>query len=473
MKGHSMKKYLLLLSVICMVTFIPLSAHPDLIKSFEIINKNKIVVKVDKGFSKQFIKEDFFAEYDTSIDLTKLDESIVTIPFILNIIPVVWVSNKTYAINVMDKDLYYSLQEVKKVFRIFYPEQKWAGKLIPRQLVTNTISSPNKPDQPPLGLLFSGGLDSVDSSMSHSDTKQLLITVWGADIPLHKTKMWSCVHRKCEQFARTYGHEHTFVKSNFRGFIQEGGRIQKYLANKLHKIFPWWGRTSQALSYTGLAAPILAVNNIQRLLIASSHTFKDPSPYGTHPALDNNIRFAGIAVSHDGADKDRVQKVMNINAVCKEKDLPLPRLRVCWNRDPLGENCLWCGPKCLMTAVNIIAAGQLPQEYGFNISLSEAIKRSKLFFKRSGYLRKGILIKWECDLLYLDKLTEGAKTNKLSDQEVQSFREFLYSIDFEGLVDPNTLFIYSPERQKQFELLWKEHSKEVLDSLLNLPKVIQ
>ena len=90
MKGHSMKKYLLLLSVICMVTFIPLSAHLDLIKSFEIINKNKIVVKVDKGFSKQFIKEDFFAEYDTSIDLTKLDESIVTIPFILNIIPVVW-----------------------------------------------------------------------------------------------------------------------------------------------------------------------------------------------------------------------------------------------------------------------------------------------------------------------------------------------------------------------------------------------
>ncbi len=198
-----------------------------------------------------------------------------------------------------------------------------------------------------------------------------------------------------------------------------------------------------------------------------------PFPFGSHPALDNNIRFAGIAVSHDAPDKDRVQKVMNINAVCKEKDLPLPRLRVCWNRDPLGGNCLKCGPKCLMTAVNIIAAGQLPQEYGFNISLSEAIKRSKLFFKRSGYLRKGILIKWQCDLLYLDKLTEGAKTNKLSDQEVQSFREFLYSIDFEGLVDPNTLFTYSPERQKQFELLWKEHSKEGLDSLLNLPKVIQ
>jgi len=138
--------------------------------------------------------------------------------------------------------------------------------------------------------------------------------------------------------------------------------------------------TSQALSYTGLAAPVLAANNISRILMASSHTFKDPSPFGTHPALDNNIKFAGISVSHDAADKDRVQKIMSINAVCKEKNLPLPQLRVCWNKDPLGGNCLKCGDKCLMTAVNIMAAGQLPQEYGINISVSEAIKRSKLFF---------------------------------------------------------------------------------------------
>ncbi len=461
-----MKKYL---SVLCFAySIIPmlLSAHSDFIESFRIINKNKIVVKANKSFSQKFIKEDFFAEYDTSIDLTKLDESIVTIPFILSIIPIVWVCNKSYSINVMDKDLYHSLQEVKKVFRIFYPEQKWAGELIPKQLVTNTTTPSTIPDDPILAVLFSGGLDCIDTSMSYSDTKQLLITAWGSDVLLHQKKMWSCVRRKCRQFARDYGHEHTFVKSNFKRFIEEGGKTQKRLAHKLQIPNLWRMFTSQALTYTGLTAPILAVNNISRILIASSHTFKDPSPLGTHPALDNNIRFAGIAVFHDAPDKDRVQKVMNINAVCKEKNISLPKLRVCWNRDPLGGNCLKC-EKCMRTCVNIIAAGQLPQEYGMNISVSEAIKRSKLFFERSGYLRKGKLIHWECDLLHLDKLTEGAKTNKLSDQEIQSFREFLYSIDFEGLLDPNTLFTYSLERQKQFELLWKEHSKEVLDSLIN------
>jgi len=461
------KKWLLLLFNIIYVFFFRLSSHPDFIESFEIINKNKIVVKADRSFSQEFIKEDFFAEYDVSIDLTRLDESIITIPFILSIIPIVWVSNKTYSINVMDKDLYYSLQEVKKVFRIFYPEQEWAGELIPEQLVTNTIVPSTISDEPALAILFSGGLDSVDSSMSHSDAKQLLITVWGSDVPLHKVDMWSCVRQKCEKFARIYGHEHTFVKSNFKKFIEEGGRTQKRLADKLYKIPNlWWMYTSQSLAYTGLTAPILAVNNISKILIASSHTFEDPSPFGSHPALDNNIGFAGITVFHDAADKDRVQKVMSINAICKEKNLPLPKLRVCWNKDPLGGNCLKCGVKCLMTAANIISAGQLPQDYGMNMSVSEATKRSKSFFERGGYFRKGMLVHWECDLLYLDKLTERSKINMLSDQEIQLFREFLYSIDFEGLADPNEI-TYSLEKRKQFELLWKRHTKEVLDLLVN------
>jgi len=316
-----MKKKWLLLSNIVHIIFFALNAHPDLIESFKIINKNKIVVKANRSFSRQFIQEDFFAEYDESIDLTTLNKSIVMLPFILTIIPVVWVSNKTYSINAMDKDLYYSLQEVKKVFRIFYPEQKWEGELIPEQLVTNTIALSTIPDEPALALLFSGGLDSVDSSMSHSDIKQLLVTAWGSDIPLHKVGMWSGACRGCKQFAHTYGHEHTFVKSNFKRFIEEGGRTQKSLANRLRKTPNLWRfYTSTALSYTGLAAPILTVNNISKILMASSHTFKDPSPLGTHPALDNNIRFAGIAVFHDGADRDRVQKIMHINTVCKEKN---------------------------------------------------------------------------------------------------------------------------------------------------------
>ena len=109
--SHTVKRCLSLSPIICTVIFLTLNSYPDLIESFEIINKNKIAVKANESFSQLFLKEDFFAEYDESIDLTVLDESIVTIPFVLNIIPVIWLCNKTYSIDVMDKDLYHSLFE--------------------------------------------------------------------------------------------------------------------------------------------------------------------------------------------------------------------------------------------------------------------------------------------------------------------------------------------------------------------------
>ena len=246
-----MKKYLLLLSVICTVTFMPLSAYPDLIESFKIINKNKIVVKANKSFSRQFIKEDFFAEYDESIDLTKLNESIVTIPFILNIAPVIWFSNKTYSIDVMDKELYHSLQKVREVFRMFYPCHSWLGELIPKKLVTNMMSLSHGQDKPVLALLFTGGLDSVNTSISHVDTKQLLITAWGADVKVGASDKWTLVLEQCQKFSQTFGHDHMFIKSNFREFIET-----PYLSKQFS---PWWVNISYGLSLVGLTAPLLAL----------------------------------------------------------------------------------------------------------------------------------------------------------------------------------------------------------------------
>ncbi len=455
-----MKNRLLLLSIVCSVPAW-LSAHPNLIKSYRIVNKNKIVVKANKRFSKKFIKEDFFAEYDESIDLTKLDESIVTIPFILSIIPVVWVGNQNYSIDVMDKDLYYSLQEIKKIFRIFYPQQKWVGKLIPKQLVTNRMSLSYESGKPTLAALFSGGLDCVDSSISHSETKQLLITAWGSDVPLYKTDMWSCVHKKCQQFAHTYGHEYMFVKSNFLEIMTgEERETQKNLMNKLRNYEGWWASSSLGLSYTGLTAPILVARNIPTLLIASSYTLEYPYPFGSHPAIDNAITFAGRTVYHDGAERDRVQKIMNIATICEKKDIPFPCLRVCWAKEPNGGNCLKCD-KCVRTVFNVIAAGQEPKKFAFNIEVSEAIQVLKRFFKEQKYLKNYSIMFWQNNWLYLNALSEQIKTNlALSDQDVETLRNFLYSIDLERYRNPRAR-IYSPQEHELFATIWKQNVKEV------------
>ena len=462
-----MKKYL---SVLCFAySIIPmlLSAHSDLIKSFEIINKNKIVVKANKTFSKQFIKEDFFAEYDESIDLTKLDESIVTIPFILSIIPVVWISNETYSIDVMDKDLYHSLQKIKEVFQMFYPHHSWSGELIPKKLVTNTIGPSNELDQPALALLFTGGLDSVNTSISHVDTKQLLITAWGADVKVRENKTWTRVLEQCRKFSQTYGHDHTFVKSNLREFTEI-----PYLYAKVPR---WWVHVSYVLSLAGLTAPLLVLRNISTLGIAATFTAEYPYQLGGHPAIDNNISFAGSSVYSTGSDKDREQKVMNINAICKEKELPLPRLRVCWS-DPLGENCLEC-EKCIRTCVNIIAAGQMPREYGFNIDTKNVVqklrktrttrktrktrKMRKIFLHAKKYFAPGKIHLWKRSLFYLNELVKHKTYPTLSNKKgIEELRNFLRSINFERYRNPRTP-IYSPQKKKLFATLWKQNMKEV------------
>ena len=438
--------------LICSVVSILCSAQPDLIESFKIINKNKIVVKADKSFSRQFIREDFFAEYDKSVDLTKLDESIVMIPFILNVVPIVWLFNESYSIDVMDRDLYYSLQKIKEVFRVFYPRYSWPGELVPKKLVTNVIGSPGKSDQPALALLFSGGLDSVNTSISHVDTKQLLITAWGADVKVGAKKQWGQVLEQCRNFSKTYGHDHTFIKSNFREFTETS-----YLYNKFPR---WWVRVSHALSLVGLAAPLLVHHNISTLFMAGTFTVKHPYPFGSHPAVDNNISFAGSSVYSAGLDKDRAQKIMNINTICEEKKLPLPKLRSCWS-DPWGKNCVKC-ERCLSTCIDIIVAGQEPWEYGFNIDIKKAVQKVLNFLKRTKYLHAGQIFHWKYNLLHLDRLPEPKhKTYAiLPKNDIETLRNFLRSVNFERYRNPRTR-IYSLKERELFVKLWEQSMKEV------------
>ena len=147
------------------------------------VNKNHIKIEVNKQFKEKYLTGNFFAEYDKDIDLSKLDYSIQIMPFIMNVLSIVWISGKDWYIDSMDQDLYASLDTIKEVFRRMYPRTKWEGRLIPHRLVKNV--PPFKPDTNRIALLFSGGLDSTTSSLYHREKKQLLITAWGHwDLPL-------------------------------------------------------------------------------------------------------------------------------------------------------------------------------------------------------------------------------------------------------------------------------------------------
>ncbi|MGB8367519.1 MAG: hypothetical protein WCD44_04130, partial [Candidatus Babeliales bacterium] len=172
-----------------------------------------------------------------------------------------------------------------------------------------------------------------------------------------------------------------------------------------------------------------------------------------------NISFAGRTIFLASGDKDRVQKIKSINAVCKEKKLALPQLRVCWS-DSMGGNCLEC-EKCLRSCVNIILAGQLPQAYGFAIDIKNiAQKLRKIFIKKKrSYLHPSQIDLWESNISHLDVLCEQPSFKTFANKkEIKELRNFLHSINFQQYRNPRTRFC-SMQEKEVFVNLWEQNIK--------------
>lgn len=339
----------------------------DLIESIK-VHKNRLDVKINKEFKEEYLEEDFFIEYDKDINLEKLDYSIVIMPFIMNVMSIIWVSGKEYHIKSMDKEVYDSLERVKSVFKVLYPKTKWTGRLIPKKLVTNKIPSPQD-DAPTEALLFSGGLDSTCSSLTHRDKKQLLITAWGqCGLPLDDPKMWQTIQDHAVGFAQQYGHANTFIRSNYYYFLNF-----KKLGTLSPEIVSWRIYTIEDIGWAGMIAPILFTHGIKTLRIASSDCWGFPYPSAANPFIDSNIKFAGISLKHDQFELSRFDKTLHIASLRRHHLVAIPKLIVCQTGGRV--NCSRC-EKCLLTIISLMASGENPADYGF--AKYEAVKERTL-----------------------------------------------------------------------------------------------
>ena len=169
------------------------------------VQKNKLNIIPHKGFKTRYLKGNFFAEYETDVDLEQFDYSIQAMPFIMNVISIVWISGNIYYIDEMDTELYHSLERVKRVFKKMYPRTLWEGELRVRKLVEHPLLF-NTKEKERTALLFSGGIDSTSTAFAHLDKKQLLITAWGHwDLPLNEQSLWQKRTKKISDFAHELG----------------------------------------------------------------------------------------------------------------------------------------------------------------------------------------------------------------------------------------------------------------------------
>ena len=346
----------------------------NIIESID-VKKTSIRVIPNNYFKKRFLKDDFFIEYmEQDINLKKLDFSIISLPFILNIISAIWISGEQYYIYSMDIVLFESLKRIKEIFKILYPNTQWNGELIPIMLVKNDNKLSTKNNNK-IALLFSHGVDSVFSSLKHRDKEQILVTAWGHyDTPLDKEEMWGELRLQIQTYAKQFGYKHICIRSNYHGFIKF-----KELEKLSNEINCWRIEAIEGLGWAGMLAPVLRAKGISKLLIGSTYTWDCLFPTIAIEPIDNNIKIADLEIKHFDLNVFRTEKTAYIVNFYKNK-LNKPKLFVCQNIK-LNEkkNCCKCN-KCIRTLIDFMLNGEEFSQFGFQISKLVAIERIKKYF---------------------------------------------------------------------------------------------
>jgi hypothetical protein len=329
------------------------------------VSKNSIQVKHGDVLNPYLI-DDYYVEYESKYDLSKLDEGVLVIPFVLATIHIIWCSGKIVTIDRLEEKFSKNLSKLKDEFGKMYPNLELNGNVI----VKNEISV--ETGEGIDGLLFSGGLDSIHSAFSHPDSK-LIFTVWGADTdPDDAVTEWQYLKTHSQSFAERFKHTPVFIRSNFRSFLNEP-ELHTWHSGIPH----WYSYIQHGAGLIGLCAPILIIAHSTKLYIASSNVegqgFRG---WGSTRASDESIQFANCKVIHDGFDKSRQDKTTEIVDYSRKNNLNGVNLMVCTTRISGGQNCSIC-EKCLRTSIGLSVEGEDPQNWGFNKTAIETLKLYK------------------------------------------------------------------------------------------------
>ena len=361
-----------LVSGLCF-TLLVMNAHENLIDSI-IVHENRVDITPNKSFKEAYLLDNFFIEYDKEIDLTKIDLSLVVMPFVCQVMSIVWASDTTYYVDSLDYELYHSLKNIKQIIKTLYPKTKWNGRLIPRKLVKNTISDQKNP-QTDIAMLFSGGLDSTCSSLYESNKKQLLITAWGQwDVPLEDKQLWKQRRSQIIDFAQSHNHTNAFLKSNYVSFINYDA-VEALASDVNH----WRIETIEGLGWAGLTAPILYAKGYKELYIASSETWDLQYPSLALPYIDNLLFFGTIHIQQHLFGMTRMQKIEWLVQYAHSNSLRGYKVKGCHRQAP--TNCCNC-ERCIQTICGLLLLGENIRDYDYDIPYKEALKNIKTLAKK-------------------------------------------------------------------------------------------
>lgn len=438
------------LALYCTLLSYPLLSagnYPALIKNIQ-VSHNIITIEPTKAFAEPFLREKTLTyEYDADIDLSSLDISIVTIPFLTNAAPAIWVTGKTFTVESMDKDLYESLHRIREALKLFYPQLAWNGDIVPQKIIENR--QPESTKKEGIGLLFSGGVDSTGSALGNINIKQLLITNYGIDRNFVDDATWNSIKQQTNTFASTYGQSTAFIRFNYRRAFKEKA-ILKYCGKA---DISWFHHVAHGLYHLSTPAPLLFLKGYSVLYIGSSFTGDWPFPWGSHPLIDNNLCYAGIRINHDQTDLTRSDKIGIIARVTQERNLPTPPLRVCWN-DKNAGNCQRC-EKCLRTIHAVLSQGLDPAHFNLPISLAALKKRTEELFARTPF-HLSVHWEWHNAQKASTRNLMSIRFRNMHSKELIAYLEWFSSLDLRTYLDLHEKHRPDERKRAYFSTLWEK-----------------
>lgn len=295
----------------------------------------------------------FFVEYNTSIE--GVPEAILIIPFLALICPIAWANQADVFVETVDETFLRSLNHVQKTLQKFYPQMRFSGKVHVKKIVT-----PNVNVQKNTMMLYSGGIDALTTYVRHQAENPILASVHGANIDLNDKEAWN---RFVGNVQKSFDKSKVTLRTISSNFLTI---IDLFLLREYHPKISgnWQNKVMHGLALLGLCAPLTYVDKVGKLYIASSFTDEVKMPYGSHPEIDNYVRWTGTKAIHDGYELSRQKKVEFLADYLNNKS-PEHYIHTCLTSRN-DKNCGQC-EKCGRTILGLELAGINPSKHGFPV----------------------------------------------------------------------------------------------------------
>jgi hypothetical protein len=346
------------------------------------VSNNQVQFKLDipKPLKKYFLSDSSYVQYDSSIDLSKIHNSILAIPIVSVIAPVSWAVGADIVVPELDATYLKSLKTVKEVFRNSHYPFSFSGDIRAEAEVTNEFGKKRT------AVLFSGGVDSLTSYLKHKNEKPDLISICGLpDIPPFEQEFWSRVYTDILDLANCDGIQAFRVKTDMLM------NLNRELLSKDFGVW-WYPHTAVGLFLLSLCAPVTAVRGTGTIHIASGLAEGYQKHTGTSPSTDNKVSWADVNVIHDSYELSRQEKMRYL---CQKENLPyLAHLRVCNETARASKtNCGNC-EKCMRTMISLLLEGIDPNRCNFTLDARKLRHIRDSFIKGRIRLSEVIVCFW-------------------------------------------------------------------------------